>query len=275
MFNFLKKPKSDDDDLPPLPPIDNLASKPSFADLNLNANKGTMVKNEQASIPREGDILKPEMPYIPPTPTGDFDQIPPPIFNPPVLNLSIQPAFKSSASPNPLDADMDMQIPPPPFQPEALDPVKVKPEVSLPKSADQNLSQAIPVTSIQSVPQSQTEISSNNSPGFDKPFPKLNESPVIERLPENRSQDNYYSGQVNNLIAKIDSNRIYADVEKYKQVLDDISKLKSNVKRSKDAYIRLKELDKIREANLKKWKVSLENTQRKLSYIDKSVFGEN
>ena len=72
--------------------------------------------------------------------------------------------------------------------------------------------------------------------------------------------------------AEISGGAIYMEVDKYRDVLDGINSIKESIKAADDALQRLNELKNSREKELGRWHAKIEDIQRKLYFIDKSLF---
>lgn len=73
----------------------------------------------------------------------------------------------------------------------------------------------------------------------------------------------------------IEEHEVFVSMDNYKQILDDISTIKSDIKRSDDIFTRLNEIKNIKNEKFEKWKDKLEDIQRKLVYIEKTLYEDD
>lgn len=67
---------------------------------------------------------------------------------------------------------------------------------------------------------------------------------------------------------------IFVDIEAFKTLLGDIDSIKNDIKASTEILQHLNEIKNSKDEEFEKWRVSLEDMQRKINYIDKLVFKE-
>ena len=67
---------------------------------------------------------------------------------------------------------------------------------------------------------------------------------------------------------------IFVEVEDYRRVLDYIQEIKNDIKTSENVTARLEEVRAAKDKEFDKWHHALEDIQRKLLYVDKTLFEE-
>ncbi len=65
---------------------------------------------------------------------------------------------------------------------------------------------------------------------------------------------------------------VYVRVDKFKAALDDISMIRASVRKSDEALMRLESIKNSKDRSFDKVKLSLEDLQKKLIFIDKTLF---
>lgn len=91
------------------------------------------------------------------------------------------------------------------------------------------------------------------------PAPKLLETPV-PTLTKARADVNAASSP------------IYMEIDIYRDILDEINSIKDSIRAADNALQRLSEIKDSREKELGRWHARIEDIQKKLSFIDRSLF---
>lgn len=68
---------------------------------------------------------------------------------------------------------------------------------------------------------------------------------------------------------------LFIEAKLYKGIIDDISVLKNTLKDSADELMKMGDLKDDREKNYSVWHKQIEDIQRKLIYVDNSLFGKS
>ena len=68
---------------------------------------------------------------------------------------------------------------------------------------------------------------------------------------------------------------IFVEVNDYKQILDYINEIKNNIKKSDNILTTLQDIKSAKEKEFEKWHNVLEDIQRKLIYIDNTLFEQD
>ena len=67
---------------------------------------------------------------------------------------------------------------------------------------------------------------------------------------------------------------IFVKIEGYKDVLDTINAIKMKITDAKDVLSQLSDLKAQEDAEIENWKSELEDVERKMNFIDSSLFEE-
>ncbi len=67
---------------------------------------------------------------------------------------------------------------------------------------------------------------------------------------------------------------IFVKIEEYKDVLDTINAIKMKLTDAKDVLSQLSDLKAQEDAEIENWKSELEDVERKMNFIDSSLFEE-
>ena len=65
---------------------------------------------------------------------------------------------------------------------------------------------------------------------------------------------------------------IYVRIEDYRDVLDVVNMIKSKLKEARETVDKIQELKNDEDAELERWEAGLESVERKVDFIDKSLF---
>ncbi len=65
---------------------------------------------------------------------------------------------------------------------------------------------------------------------------------------------------------------IYMEVDKYRDILEEMSSIKDSIKAADNALQKLYELKDNRDKEIGRWHARMEDIQRKLNFLDKSLF---
>ncbi|MFH1511346.1 MAG: hypothetical protein ABIF10_06650 [Candidatus Woesearchaeota archaeon] len=134
----------------------------------------------------------------------------------------------------------DLDLPPPPAYPESK---------SIPEQASSPPSEFFA---------SQTPFELGNEPSFEKPAePEEPKIEVEEFKPPERAPPR---------------GSLFVRVEDYRTMLESTGRIKDNLGESADLVMRLNELKNEEDKEFEKWRMQLEDIQRKLTYIDKVIF---
>ena len=69
-----------------------------------------------------------------------------------------------------------------------------------------------------------------------------------------------------------DARQTFVKVEKFKAVLDNISMIRSDLRKSEEALLKLEQMKGSKDRSYDKFKASLDDLQKKLIFIDKTLF---
>jgi len=102
-------------------------------------------------------------------------------------------------------------------------------------------------------------------------FPEFKEVPAEKRLFEEESV--YEVGkEVEELKKHVPLKPVFVEVEKFKDVLDDLNSTKISLKDGEEIMSKLEEIRLEKDKNFDKLKTRLEDIQRKLIFIDRTLF---
>jgi len=160
-------------------------------------------------------------------------ELPPPNLKVPVLQPVRQQEYQKPTRPV-------EDIPPPPTPPPLLSPQ--------PKKASER---AAAIIKRFETPQPLTTKAVEEAP----PKPK----PVEIRQPKKRER-------------LIPEGPIFVNVNDYQSVLDCMNNIRNSIKESENIILRLNELKTEEEKEFEKWRSELEDIQKKLTYIDRTIF---
>jgi len=102
-------------------------------------------------------------------------------------------------------------------------------------------------------------------------FPDVKNIPAEEKFFEEESV--YEVGQeVEELKERAPVRPVFVEVERFKDVLDDLNSAKILLKDGAEIMSKLEEIRLEKDKNFDKWKTQLEDIQRKLIFIDRTLF---
>lgn len=67
---------------------------------------------------------------------------------------------------------------------------------------------------------------------------------------------------------------IFVDINSFKTMLDGVDTIKQDIKKSEDILQSLNKIKDSKDKELERWRLQLEDIQRKISYVDKVIFNE-
>ena len=67
---------------------------------------------------------------------------------------------------------------------------------------------------------------------------------------------------------------IFVDLDLYKEMINEITLINSNLKEGKDSLSRMDEFSEDEDKEFSKWENSIKDIQKKLIYADKTLFGK-
>jgi hypothetical protein len=70
----------------------------------------------------------------------------------------------------------------------------------------------------------------------------------------------------------IEKEPIFVRVDDYREILEGMTRIRNNLKEATDLVLRLNELKNEEDKEFDKWRLELEDVQRKLMYVDKIIF---
>lgn len=291
MFNLFKKKKSDssdDLDLPPLPPLDDLNSS------NTNSNDdGLQIPN----IPKIDDSIP--NPYTAKTDIADMSapeiKLPEglelPKFNnsvqePAIPNISDSKTTTVQSStarkldePAPLDVPINNTTSETNTNGESFktisnsitqddsdnlteDPFEMSaPALDIPEDATGEVFKT--ETTVEDISDDGSTVRSGNQYSF----------PELEEFDEQIIKEQHKN--FDDLVSDVREQARYVDLDDYQKMLEDLTTVKALLKEKKDVYIHLNDIKNLKDEKFLKWKNNLEDIQRKLVFIDKTVFGDN
>ena len=65
---------------------------------------------------------------------------------------------------------------------------------------------------------------------------------------------------------------VFVRIEEYKDVLEVMNIIKNKIKDAKEVLAKINELKNDEDAELEMWKTSLDEVERKVSFVDKALF---
>lgn len=68
--------------------------------------------------------------------------------------------------------------------------------------------------------------------------------------------------------------QIYVKIDEYKEILDMISLIRSNVKEARGILNNINDLKNKEDEEIEIWKSDIEDIQKKMEYMDKVLFGD-
>ncbi len=71
---------------------------------------------------------------------------------------------------------------------------------------------------------------------------------------------------------KHDGMEVFVKVDEYKEVLDIVNLIKTRLTEAKDTLKRINKLKNEEDAELELWQTSMEEAERRIEYIDRTLF---
>jgi len=180
---------------------------------------------------------------------------------PPLPPLKPEKGVKPGLAPSPLKSEIEHikpmeTIPKPPEAPKAKEAIKPLP--------------AFPETK-EIKPPRLPELEMEEGPKKLPEFPEIKELPPEERLFEEESI--YEVGrEVEELKVHVPLEPVFVEVEHFKDVLDDLNSARISLKEGVDIMNKIEEIRLEKDKKFEEWKSQLEDMQRKLIFIDRTLF---
>jgi hypothetical protein len=174
-------------------------------------------------------------------------------------SLKPDSGVRAGLTPSPLRSDIEH------IRPE-MKRISMPPEAKIPPLPEKPLP-AFPEPQMKPLPKFDFEEKPKNLPEF----PEIKEMPPEERFYEEESV--YEVGkEVEELKERAPVKPVFVDVEHFKDILDDLNSTKLDLKEGMEIMQKLEEIKLEKDKNFDKWKSQLEDIQRKLIFIDKTLF---
>jgi hypothetical protein len=283
VFNFLKKPKADTSDtgmeLPPVPKMEGTEGFPEMKTEEVPALPDSSLPPLPTELPGE----------VPPAPeekeleTPKVDMPKPPIGAEPKkveTQLPEIPEFKEEELPE--------ELPEAPALPDVPEAHKIgvaeKPHVhpteeaakeeapkpTFPELPEHPAHDVVPdkVPPLEGLP---------DAPAFipEEPSPVVEEAPAPEpmKIPEEALPTmEYLAEDVTPLKRRVPQGPLYIQTDRVRAVLDDIEQIKAKFKAEDDVFFRINEVKSNQDQRFEDFRQTLEDMQRKLLFIDRSLF---
>lgn len=107
------------------------------------------------------------------------------------------------------------------------------------------------------------ELDDDFSKSFDIPKPEIPEMPDLPDIPVSETKETQ---------ERVVEGPIYVKSRDFQEMLGQINKIKEEVKVTQEIYNRMNEIKNQKDKIFSDWKNSLENVQRKLTYVEKSLY---
>lgn len=281
--------------LPPLPDTNNQQNTHDNIpnDISINNNSSSFSPDslpdvdddenqENTNLDDNSDMDEPELPPLPSINTGSselpdipsVDDAPNPEINTSSVNINDEIKTEDNSS-NASDyiakepvPEVDDEIPQPPaiFSDEGIQ--KTSEEITdMANKSSENSSNIFSGPSETTDDYKIENSYSNERNEFEQSYESNNDF----------SSKNIISSDDNVVLNEIRSKKrgpIFVDINSFKTMLDGIDTIKSDIKLSEDVLQNLTKIKDSKDKELEKWRLQLEDIQRKISYVDKVIFNE-
>ena len=156
-----------------------------------------------------------------------------------------------------------IEVPNPPQGAKSLptDDFEVPPPPTLPTAPAVPVVAHIPVAKSVAPAPTPTPAKSTSTYGSSSQFDRLIGREEKSELRELRTHEHY-------------AKPIFVEVDDYRKVLDYVAGIKTDIKDSENILTRLQDIKTSKEKEFEKWRNFLEDVERKLLYVDKTLFEE-
>jgi hypothetical protein len=194
---------------------------------------------------------------------------------PPLMpDNTMRPRFNSSLRSEVEHVSAGSSIPEPPFSEQELD---MKMSKALPDFPE--LSEAEPKTKTEipafpelpEMSEYNAEYNTEDAPKKLPEFPDIKSVPAEERLFEEESEYEVRK-EVEGLKGHVSVKPVFVEVERFKDMLDDLNQTKISLKEAVDIMAKLDEIRLDKDKLFEEWKSQLEDIQRKLIFVDRTLF---
>lgn len=262
--------------LPEMPPLPNQGPEPSLFDMppipDKNANMQAMPeqRNTHDMIPNDIELNQPYSEQLSPDNLPDMDNLPE--RDNLSSNMADEPKLPNPEKYEEIPKHVESHLPKLPKMPEIKEPNAST--LPLPE-IDEEVPTPPPIFSEDSFYDTPEEIKHMVK---DKKGKRIVSKDYIDKYNLNESEDRYEDRDIDkdDILQKrnheIMNGPIFVDIDSFMTILGDVESIKNKVTASDDILQHLKEIKTSKDRELSKWRGSLEDIQRKMNYIDKTIF---